>query len=920
MSGFDGRITVNGDREKAQSLIDVAIKLADRLHAWKQTSGLKNLVRGVDLGDGHYAVVTDLENMRAIHISTTPEYESIPKSAEELLKTSEYYGVGVIDVVNGRVDNTRKTAEKTKGPDGKTIEVSRITKFLATATSEDRYTTDYMRARLAVEKYPKDPDAESSPWKYSQHSTIRPTTYSGEMSKVVQLLLGIGFIPKNTYERQWMHDKHHSLLTNYDVGEGVKSAFSLYEQDRLTYLQKLNLDDTETPPAVHVQFESTWMKTHGITFDGAGKAYVLEISSRGVHLMPLYLDPVSVSEAGRARYLEMQPELEEFFDKFGGMPIGFPVPTGKIFTEMKKAKEIIELVSSEDIQEFYGKSMYTNDVGWTINSTGIEAHNTCYDYDDNKVGVGYHYKVSIKLGTDELPDWTDDTLLIKSALGLTKIWEVNKARRMDDNAAANLASSLRATNADIKYLYKKFQNMDEEIEQSLDAHGSLSLVRSGRLYHPAKPKGQPQIKFPCTLPQIMGLLSHDFGILKGGTRPTKITCNTPMFVAFVKDTLEVVYYYYTTAAQTKFERYDTREPCQYIGSWESGYLAANSVAYVAGNFYSTSTDWREVLSTNGIYKVKSKGVAAGMQTHFYGGAPYTCIGAAKVRRFNITSVTEHFKNANNTVSVAIPLWSRDCYYMGRLRRESQMGASQHSEPVSIYTGKADLYTVFNWVCHHWYCGEPPGDLQEPDIAYQNPNDGTGYNYIESITVGTRSCVASMSIPDYYVFECYPDDKPDHLDYSCCVVPNTGLTKIVVSSPNGKVIGDARVPELPDIPKTYKVLGPSVTKSKGEVKLIGQYTGVETTKKYSITTINDPTFVAGGDGVEQIPEGQSLSGWWWEFSPDDSGGTPYLSNYGSALGGDVVNYMPDMQNFPYISKGEPKDMQSESGGIYVGVLT
>lgn len=864
MAGYGGRISYEGDLGEASALVNVAIKHANKLQAWKTTQGLSNAVKAFDLGNGHYAVVAELEHMRAIHI-VSPKSDSISTYFPEWSRKDEDFA-GVVDVISGYVKNATIADEEvpiTK-PDGSTENVSlpHLKSFVCTSKTSERFTDSFRRRRLAVEEDPMFAPLENPNMLiFSEHAHVKPTCYSGAMRKVVQLLLGVGKVLRPTYEERWMKEHKKGFLTREQEKEGgdipkdVYSAFQLYDPA------------VKEPTEVKLKFDYRFPKTHGIAFNPKNEAWVIEIGQRGVHAMRLYLDPVSTTKAGRKRYLEVSPELEDFFDEFGGMPIGYAIPTGKEFDRLKRAGEIVQLISEGDMHEFYQNSMYSSQHGWCFNSKGTEAHNTCYGYNDQGIGVGYHYAIGIKLAEEEFGEVTE----AKAALmGLfTEEWQIRKIKRMQPSDAVTILQVIEWYN-DFDRAARMFDDM---VITPFVGEANLKKMKEGPLWHPAKPKGQPQIKFPE--PLIGGLISHDFGRLQGYPVPSGVRCNTPMFVSFCDDTLEVVFYFYDPKKAKNPESYNTREECQIAGSWTSGTYAGDS--YVSGNFYSTRWDWRETITPE---ETKTKYTIEKVGSYNYASADYffsTCITVTSHTVFHVTYESRSARGRYLGVAVAFPQNDRTAVYMVKMWGASGVSESEGGSNETYISPQVHRYGIYNFVFHwHGGCG--------------------------------GECIAKK-IGEYETASCLSGPPPDVMYYAVC--PRGGYAwqnqqiTVVASWGNG-IIGSAAWPDLKapsSWSKTKRVEAPEVECELHMINDSGH--GDVIVKKQK---------VVDGDGYDL-----NLSGWWWKFSPDpESGATPSLFSVNSCLGSNVMNYMDDLDG-DLKHKGGPDDMFAGFNQCYTGVI-
>ena len=134
---------------------------------------------------------------------------------------------------------------------------------------------------------------------------------------------------------------------------------------------------------------------------------------------------------------------------------------------------------------------------------------------------------------------------------------------------------------------------DQYICSPIASHkGKVHKLYTGKLYHHAKPPGQPQIKFPEF---AVGMcVSFDFTPAERGV---SAECDTVMYAYFDDDVLKVVKYFYTAKAFKKNVDTDFEE-CMTVGSWYWNESVGEST--VSGHFYLTDIDDRDEISVSTI--------------------------------------------------------------------------------------------------------------------------------------------------------------------------------------------------------------------------------------------------------------------------------------------------------------------------------
>ena len=185
---------------------------------------------------------------------------------------------------------------------------------------------------LTTKKYFDDPKGLGS-----QVGAISAGMYSGEMRKVIQVLLGL----KKQVEITYTYD----FLDTYGVHKATDGSF--------------------------------WL--------------IRIAKEHGVLAMPLGLSRANKSKSA----CKAEQECEKVFK---GIPTGkdFPKDIEKAITDMK----VLRLAKKDQIANFYKLKPYYPGCGWSFNNSGSEAHNTCFSpggTSDQEYGCSYHYKITINI-------------------------------------------------------------------------------------------------------------------------------------------------------------------------------------------------------------------------------------------------------------------------------------------------------------------------------------------------------------------------------------------------------------------------------------------------------------------------------------------------------------------------------------------
>lgn len=865
MSGFDGRIIFEGDVEKCRQLLGVAIKRAAVQQQNKNILGLAGSTKTYDLGGGAWCVISDQQHMRAMRI-VAPVFNEA-KDVEFEVPTTTTGGAGVYDVISGWTNVPQIQTYQYTYAKGKQRTVDLLAKFYPTHRTADRWSEGDQRARLAVDENPifTPPSPDGQFIRFSEHAHCKPTNYTGTMRKVAQLILGIGKIMRPTAEEKWatknkavpLPNVGTDILTNKPVG--AVSAFGLYDNPEVaaTWSPRLNFDYRAA-------------KTHGVSFDSDGVPWLIEISMRGVHAMRLYLDPVSTTKEGRQRYCQVSPELEEWFKVMPGFPLGVTMPTFDTFEKFKRAGEVIELLDATTMRDFYTKTVMSSDTGWCFNDAGTEAHNTCWTWGLDEVKKGFHYSVNINLNRERFLPWTPKRAEL--AAKFSTVYEINKCRRMTEYDAGGI---LRAYELGQVNGYKAFDVL--RVNPTLLGSATLRMHRFGYLYHPAAFAFQPQIKFPETALGYGGNYSFDFSAVRHAPYESvsnfyhKVRCDTPMYVYFVQNSLEVVSYAYDNTKdepQYGVEFFDNRGECQYGGSWTSGIHYPGGLQ-LQGNFYSNRWDFRREQRT-GASSIKTSWcnrIASWprwKQDHPFS----TGLTAWTEVAFYVDSVTKMSEAAPQLgISVALPMHDRSACYFGVLETIHNTYDYYSGGPEIVSARRADHWELFDFI-FAWVGSIPCA-----------PEDQEG---------GPLSCWARRRCTTTNEAAC--DDSYETAGFWATACGGNGI----------------KGPEWnrPDLPSGY---GYYVDTDPGQANC-------------DIYFVNNTSL---GETItkherEKFETGTTMSSWWWKAAPDENGAVPTIQAVNSCLGDEVTNMMDDFDGGTK-HLGGPEYMYGSWNACYTGVI-
>jgi hypothetical protein len=908
-------ISFEGDEAFALAVLDEAISRRTAVRLMKNSLGIPQMIKSFDLSNGCQVYVVDLEHTQKMHI-VAPAKSTIVVPEK---KTFYYYVEnGIPDYVSGAVTQPviETTATGKFDDNGQPIMVDSVREVKITEQTSERISMYDAKIKLATPETGGFAAMQNPlyPIRYTQHKNIHPGFYSGWMRTVVQVLLGIGTQSQDSYERRSGLAHQLQRIDMNDTAYVARSAFGLYNPDR-----------TRT---VEVLYDYRFNKTHGITLGGTlpGKTeklpYLIEIGQAGVIAFPLSLDPVSLTADGAARYKELYPELFSdyeggagsssgigLFDFLGGFPTGeFPYVYERDRASLIRAGEAVVICSTN---AFYANSMYSSAMGWVFNESGSEAHNTCWGSDAKGVSIGYLYGINIEIG-DFTPAITDPRAgQLAGELGRAqtlRVWENNKIGRLS-SAQVETLLSIR----DAKAKYEAFDSM--EVKAEFKATGSCKMSRKGYLYHPGKlaptggwcngPSGQPQIKF--WEPIMESPISFDFGYYEEvsdmGWRQSKLNpapkCDTPMLVLYGQGgEIDIVNYFYRDTPPVPFEQVDTREPCQFDGTWTSESNTLGTGLFC--NFYSSQWDPRKELSIGVHTKTTSTGKFLG-NTDFmdFGGFWEMCCDIRKEFWYATSYETSATGAQSANAAVVWPGGDRNIYYTVEV--ESTTSSSRSSGTSKPYVAGYGNVVKHGRVYHFIFHWLGSGCIKEE--GGPSPGDGP-------------PCMLREVYPSTVTESCF-SGAPSFPYYSVCGGDWTGYHGAGDLIPGGITIWySKRFGNEPPGEAHSSTTPPEATlnwRSRifGDTSLNGSIIDSE-----ALTQVNDSDHQLGLD-----IEDSAMSMWWWRASPTGCETPTYapplninINTFGDAL----TVYEPQFE-FPSRYEGTPIELKDNLAGCFIGYV-
>ena len=695
--------------------------LARRVTNFKVVSGLDSFKMTRTLPSGAMAIAVDMGGVLRVIIQKRPE-QAPPPESDGLAKSyipmlfSGAISQGAVSPGAGVTIKLTQTARR------RLVSYNPKAQLAPVNVSLQRFVIEHHP--LVSELRPKRPT--STVW--TQYANQRPTWYSGAMAEVVQIVGGYGRqalkeLPDNKIERA-------KLQLPAEVTRSIE----------------LELGNTRLPgyrglpdKSGQFQFDYKFNQTHGVGFDNKKKPWLLRVSTRGVYAMPLPTIPATTTKAFRA-YMEKvgDGEILWILDRFGGMPSGesFPLKSAD-FEAWRRAGVIVKVC---DTGQFYDHLAYTSAIGWSFNLRGTEGFNTCCDYDANGIGYGMSFKLRLGLvaatNDGKLPDSFDledpeDMRRLNAYLSMLY-------GQLPGNTARELAIKYKLRRVPAADVLSRTNNSGPgevaywenlEVAPIASHSGNVSEVARGPLWHPAKKKAQPQIKFPE--PYMDGCISHDFGRLEGHAGTQGARCNTTMFGYYIGDALKVVKYFYDPRS-FKQEVRDNYEQCMVVGSWERTVTAGNTS--LLGHFYSSDFDEREAAApVTTVTTTVGTDLGYDTKPNFSFDSNFAMCGSIWRNRYFQhkvkTSTTEGF---SKDVAVCVPYLARNALI--HAHKETITGAKETESLGVNAIGDPNNYRMFTYdFVWAWIGGNRDGNMASVGDVAPYPRDGnpvwvTGYNY------------------------------------------------------------------------------------------------------------------------------------------------------------------------------------------------
>lgn len=546
---------------------------------------------------------------------------------------------------------------------------------------------------------------------FTQYHKLRATWYSGAMSEVVQIIGGYGTqntatLPDKTLERK-------TLKLPLAVTKSIRAHIANQRLPGYTGFPEFD---------GKYKYEYRHSLSNAVSFDSAGKPWLLQIDPRGVYAMPLPLIPATTAPAFRD-YMEVvsDDEVLHILDRFGGMPSGEVFPTGDNFQAWYRAGVIIKVC---DTTEFYKHSAFYIACGWSFNSKGTEGFNSGWSYSATGMRYAYGFKIRLKLGPANNSGWTlnakridgDDAIILNNYIA----WLFRQLNGNSHRERAIRYKIMRAptdellAHAEAKRDINYWENL---ISKPIALHeGNISQVSSGPMYWGGKnPLSFGALKFP----EFTGQGCESFDMTMPDYKGAMVACDTVVFGCYVNDQLTVIKYFID---HRRFQRNieSSFEKVMVVGEWEE--TVTNSSSGLMGYLYTTAFDDRREATESTTY-TKLTGKDLGYGNPEYRTPPLLSIwgGLSRSRYYSFKTETTVISGDSLSVAVCVPTLTRDSMLYAFSETSESSSYREKMERRSIVD--PTTYTLWTYdPIFHWQFGS--GGVGEPrptvgDYVYAN---------------------------------------------------------------------------------------------------------------------------------------------------------------------------------------------------------
>ncbi|RLL50331.1 hypothetical protein D9K79_00850 [Acinetobacter cumulans] len=642
-------LAVNG-RQPTEKDNDFILSVVRRFSNFKSVQELDSLRQRYNLPDGGFFTVQDMGGIFKVIVDKPEDPVLIYDGLAKLNTTAFYSGV----ITRAIVLDEDIPSNKPESYVGIKLTDQCLKRLAGYDSSNPLPAKQQYLRRLKIKYHPSfnqfEPEQQGI-FIHSQYQKLKASWYSGSMAAIVQIISGYGIqnfeqLPDDPIER---------------------AEFKLPEK----YLEQAEeeLNFTRLPgysgfpnAEGQIQYEFGAEKTHAVGFDTENKPWLLEISARGVYAMPLPVIPITATQAFKQFAEETgDTELLQILNTFGAMPSGEGFPED--LETWLRTGAVIKICGSADFYNHY--AMYAA-CGWSFNSRGSEAFNTCWSFAENGLMHAYGYKLSLKL--QAAPDKGNlgavsvssaDSRAIPAYISMLNnampqgeqktIAIQYKLRRVDKQLIVDRAAAW--TNAENEVNYWDGLELPPIAQHT----GSISRVTAGPVYWGNKdhPESMGMLKFPASTAEgcaSFSMVSPDYS---GGL----VKCDTVMFGCYVDDTLRTVKYFIDENKFYKKEE-STFEKYMYVGEWEN--TVTTGQTGLMGYFYTSDFDERDESPDITVY-THIRGTDLG-----YGNPAYTtppllyCVGGlTRSRYYKHVKTTKQSSQVSLSTAICVPVFARD---------------------------------------------------------------------------------------------------------------------------------------------------------------------------------------------------------------------------------------------------------------------
>ena len=822
---FDGQVSYDGTEEPSDAVMAQALQCAEQVGVMKKHARLPQLTKSFDLPDGTQVYVADLQHVKKLHIVPPEPYESTPPPLPGLefpemtspvtiagvLSGGAYTGTGEYKPVEWlyRPDSGAVDGQPPEGEDQLTIINDRVTlSRTGTPSPIDLFTIPEASYKLGV---PPGDIFEQDPLKVeTQLSKVEPGLYTGAMASIVQLMLGVGRIVQPDYEERWQAWRDRRGMPTKSL-EGDVTRRRNGDVTYSTNIYDLPSTYRARGEEVQIEYDYRFNRTHGIMWgqrttrpddfqpafpfdvvdDRKDEPFLVELGQRGIYAMPFPRDLPSRFHEVQEHYKAVYPGLDKFkpfrdneslFEAFGGFPTGESIPK-RTDEKQKWVSAGLLIEADEDLSKFYEGSALCSAHGWSFHPSAPRAINVCYKIEQLRK-IGYCYEVKLEIEEKSLGEQVRNPRYdeLVAALGLSDPVDRYKALRLTEEDTRTVLNG------------GDFDSVDAVPDWTIKAE--LAEVRKGIIDYPGLqcprgdkaclPSGSPKFKF--YEPLIGSVIHFTFE----NDEVDAARADGPIFATYADGAAEILNFaYHPGGENVEEEEINTRQQCQYTGTWKEGWRRRTS--NVVGHFYSSSFDPRERIDQEGydIRTVTGKkiGWADRMDSCHPFGSDFTVS-----RVYYGTESWEGERSGGRGLKVAAVCSSNNrsvffmCVEKNSSSKQEYRGFSGRKGIGS--SGTVHYGTLYNFIFHWFGCGYPLGKSCPGDPFCR-------FRICNTVTVNPEACMGT-------------DEPGKDIDYMVCCVNNGEVggcyagSDLVIVSPAGEntVIISALVTTAPQAPPAW----------------------------------------------------------------------------------------------------------------------